>query len=365
MYQPIQRCAVVSRRSGVRIVGLGIGLLALAWSLPAYAIGPDYQTITPQDDSVVSVLINAVIGSGVGTFNGTGEIVANTMGADDNGFFEILTADHVVSTTGTMAGAVRPNLGIAFDNDPVTPPLAGASTFNDLNAVNVYRLGSTGTEDIAVMNVDYGTYNPAYNADVISLTPAYSLDDDTIVPEVSDFSDIGYGNQGNLVAGGYQAQGVYGVQRFLTDTISNIVPNFAGPGGYTYNSAQFTVKNPFNIAQAGTGTIFDGDSGSPMLSGDSVNTTVDVPESDYTDYDGPTAMSYYTDDEFAVATFGTITAGGFIAFGNTDGGVALDQADINWILLHGTEDYLPEPTALVLLPAAMLLALRRNRRAAA
>jgi hypothetical protein len=364
MHQSILRSAVVSRRFGLKVLGLGVGLLALAWSLPAYASGPDYQTVNPTYDSVVQVLYNAVVGSGVGTFNGTGEIVQNTEGADDNGFFEILTADHVVSATGTFAAGVLPNLGISFGNDPVTPPLAGASTFNDYNAVNVWRWGSTGTEDIAVMNVDYGTYNPAYNADVISLTPAYHLDsNNNIVQDMNYFSDIGFGNQGKLAAGKYVAQGNYGTQRFLTDSISNIAANFAGPGGYTYNSDQFTVKNPQNIAQAGTGAGFDGDSGSPMLTSDPVNVTINVPNTPYTNYNGNTPMSYYTDDESAVFTFGPNTLPN-IAFGSTEGGVALSQADINWIMLHGTEAYLPEPTALILLPAAMLLALRRNRRAA-
>src|SRR4051812_22518735 len=69
----------------------------------ALAIGPAAQTISPTYDSVVRVLINANLSGGQGFMEGTGSVVANT-NVNGSGYLWVLTADHVVSSTGMYQG---------------------------------------------------------------------------------------------------------------------------------------------------------------------------------------------------------------------------------------------------------------------
>jgi hypothetical protein len=226
------------------------------------ASGPQYQTVTFAPGT--RQLYDAGLGGGIGFMNGSGCIVGNT-NVGGVGYYAVLTADHVISTAGQGA-AVRNKIGMALGN---SPDAGAAATGNSAwtQAATWYRGGSTGSKDMALMNVPYGAYNAANNANVVSLTPAYHLDGSgNPVLDITNFSDIGYGNEGriDLVNSRYNPQGKYGTQRFITDQLSGI-GLYNSPGGYSYLAVQFTIKNPKPVGNAGTGAGHDADSGSPMF----------------------------------------------------------------------------------------------------
>ncbi|HWX21638.1 MAG TPA: hypothetical protein VN578_17175 [Candidatus Binatia bacterium] len=310
------------------------GLLLLVQSA-ALAIGPAGQTIAPQYDNVVRVLVlDTSLPDGEGFFNGTGSVVAN-QNVGGQGMLWVLTADHVISTGGPT-GAARSGIGFAFGN---SPDAGGAATGNSAYYNNsyaqvgsIFRGGSTGVEDLALYGVDYGAYNAALTT--VSLVPATAF---------FNFSDIGYGNQGNLVAGGYQAQGKYGTQRYFNQKVGTFKLTYTTADGYTMETAEFQIQNPTDAsAPAGSGAALDADSGSPWFSSANNGT-------------------YYKNNEFAVLS--GIKGGptnGLFAFGQTEYAVSLSQQDVNWVYAS-----VPEPgPALALLGLVSTWFALRSRRAA-
>jgi len=358
MGQVIKCQGARTRNTGVWLASL---LIVAGSAQLALAIGPANQTISPQDNSVVRLLDGSATGNAAGAnFDGTGSIIDN-MDINGQGWFCVLTADHVVSSTGAQGGALANSVGIAFGNSANNN---GSSAYLVANQSKIFRGGVGGLEDLAVVGVPYGAFNPAFNSYAISLQVAGS-------PTNQLFSDIGFGNQGNLTPTGYQAQGLYGTQRFLNDAIDTITPVQAQPGGYTYAAALWTIDNPNGAgAHIGSGSAFDADSGSPYFA-ISNGASALVTNLVFQNTTNNTTVFYNTDGEFAVHTFGsgttnmppsTIANQTFKAFGNTNGGVALFQPEINWI---ETECALvPEPSSVTLVifgMAGLFLARRRAR----
>jgi hypothetical protein len=317
------------------------------------AIGPQDQTVNPTFDAVVRILYDkpGSQDAGDGYFNGTGTIIGNH-NINGMGVLCVLTADHVVSTTGMFGGALVSKPGIAFGN---SNKVSGNSPYTQ--SINVMRNGPTGTSDYAVMGVPYGAFNTDYTALVRNLVTASSF---------FEFSDIGYGNEGKLVDqfpppgnDGYQRIDSYGTQRYLNDKIDTIATpasNFTSIG-YTYTEAAiWYIDNPSDpLAHAGSGTTYDADSGSPYFSTE-------------LDFDESKGIYYFTNNQFAVHT-GTDLANnpnnspnGYKAFGVQNFGVALTQADITWI--HRACDLVtvPEPGSFVLLAMVMFVPFRLRRK---
>jgi hypothetical protein len=320
------------------------------------AIGPDDQLVTPTFDAVVRILYDnpGNQDAGDGYFNGTGTIIGNH-NVNGDGVLCVLTADHVVSTTGRFGGGLVSKPGIAIGNSTKD---SGNSPYTQ--ALNVMRYGPTGTSDYAVMGVKYGAFNPDYTPLVRNLITASSF---------FRFSDIGYGNEGKLVdqfppAGndGYQNQSRYGTQRYMNDkidTFATTASNFTSIG-YNYTEAAiWYIDNPSDpLASPGSGTTFDADSGSPYFSSE-------------LDFDESKGISYFTNNQFAVHTGTNLSNNpngapqGYKAFGVQNFGVALTQADIVWIERACDLVAVPEPgcfTLLVVLMLAPLRPLRRSKR---
>ena len=344
----MNRLAKLTRRGLVA----GVLLSFLSTSAQTRAIGPQNQLIDPTFDAVVRVLYDnpGQQDDGDGYMNGTGTIIDHhNVGGE--GVLCVLTADHVVSKTGTFGGALVDKPGIAFGNSAKD---SGNSPYWVANP-NVQRYGANGTSDYAVLSVKYGAYNPDYDTLVRDLIPASSF---------FDFTVIGYGNEGQLVDqfpppgdDGYQSQGVYGTQRYMNDKVSTYATEAANFSaiGYTYlEAAIWYIDDPFAAGSAdGSGTTFDADSGSPYFS------------SEFAD-DGANDIFYLTNNQFGVHT-GTIldnnppgSPAGYKAFGVENYGVALTQADIDWI--HSAcLRLIPEPNSLTLMLVAVVAAGWRRR----
>jgi len=317
---------------------LAVAIVALAPLQVARAIGPDNQTLNPTEDSVVRVLFNnpGNQDAGDGYMNGTGSIIGNH-NIDGVGWLCVLTADHVISTNGKKSGGIVNAPGIAFGN---AAKVSGNSPYFAGQVLG--RFSTNGTSDIAVVGVPYGAYNPAYNNLVVNLVSASGF---------FYFTDIGYGNEGKLVTGGYQAQNKYGTERFLNDKIGTFEANYTRDG-YTFEGAEWYVTDPTDPNHIpGSGTTFDADSGSPYFSS-------------ATNFDEGTGLSYTTDNQFAVHSgirfaASTNNPAPTIAFGSTLIGDALTGNDIVWI--NNLCDAVPEPSAAVLTTVGVLVIFRWRR----
>lgn len=300
----------------------------------ALAIGPSNQVISPTYDRVVRVLKDVGLGGGVGFMEGTGSVVGN-QNVNGNGYLWVLTADHVVSSNGTRTGATAAGLGLAFGNSPTN---SGNSTYfasATADASHVFRGGTTGFKDMALVGINYGAYDSAKSSLVVNLVSNGAF---------IDFSDIGYGNQGNLVAGGYQAQNSYGTERYFTERITWSNANWADPQGYIYPAWGFQILGPGDseAVGGGGGAALDADSGSPWFS---------------TGFNG----SYFTTGQFAILTgINSAPVNGLFPFTATERALALSNADINWI---NSIVGVPEPgTFAVIILAIVPVACRPGRR---
>lgn len=300
---------------------------------PSLAIGPSNQTISPTYDSVVRVLLDVGLPGGQGFFEGTGSVVGNT-NRNGQGYLWILTADHVVSSTGAFGGNLANGIGIAFGNSPTS---SGNSVYYQnakANPADIFRYGSTGHQDLTVFGINYGAFDPAKSALAVSLAPAANF-----LP----FSDIGFGNEGVATANGFQAQDRYGTQRYFNESINSLAANFP-VAGYIYTAAKFAVEKPGDDGvPAGNGAALDADSGSPMFSGG---------------FNG----TYYTNNQFAVlAGVQPAPDNGLFAYNSTEFGVALNAATINWVY---SSISVPEPGTIGIVLIVLVGALHRRRRAA-
>ncbi len=305
----------------------------------ALGIGPENQTLTPTFDGVVRMLYNNGNADGTGYMNGTGTIVDN-VNVNGQGWLCVLTADHVVSQTGTRTGATVSQPGIAFGNSAVD---SGDSLYIKATPEQVYRRGPNGLIDIALLGINYGAFDANYTPLVRNLVTASAF---------FDFTDIGYGNEGKRVAGGYQAQNRYGTERYFNEKIVTFNTTFSALG-YTYDSAQYFVQDPTaNTAPAGSGTTFDADSGSPYFTTEA-------------DFDEANGFSYFTNNQFAVHTGSTPVGNppaGFKPDGSRQWSVALSAADLQWIAESCA--LVPEPGCVGILIVWGAVSVAWRRRAA-
>jgi hypothetical protein len=318
-------------RRNLSSISFGIMLMVLGClSAIAGEIGPQNQTINPTFDGVVRVLHDGGLGRGIGTFDGTGSIIAN-INNNGQGVLYVLTCDHVVSTKGPDDPTAK-SPGIAFGNSPGN---TGNSAY--MKAAKVFRPnfnnGPT-RNDIAVLRINYGAFNRAFTVLVRNLVPANNI--------TTNLSTIGYGEQANLAATGYQGQNLYGTERYFNQNVTEY-ELVATELGYVYNAAEWTVNNPANAGNIpGSGVALRGYSGSPAFR------SMFVP-------DPANNLNYLTDNEFAVLSlirpaYGT-TPDRIAVFGSTQISVALDNADITWIRGVST---IPEPTSAYLLGFGIL-----------
>jgi hypothetical protein len=299
----------------------------------ALGIGPDNQTLNPTLDGVVRVLFDNNLGGGVGEFVGTGSLIDNR-NVNGQGWLCVLTADHVVSSDDTPSGATVKSPGIALGNSNNT---TGNSAY--LPAGPVFRRGPTGRVDIALLGVNYGPFSAGYTPLVRKLVAANNFS--------QYFSAIGYGEEGQVVAGGFQAQHRNGTQRYLNEH-ADFVSNYSSLG-YLYNAARWRTNDPNDpmVTVKGTGATFGGDSGAPYFS----NTQM---------HDESNDIYYLTNDQFAVHT-ASDRGPDFKPFGTMNYGVALDDADLQWI--HDSCMAVPEPAAGTILIVLMIRLIAHRRRA--
>jgi len=337
-------------RCAIRVGALAALVVSYA-AIPSGAIGPHTQTIAPTFDAVVRVLYDnpGKQAPGDGYFNGTGTIIGNE-NLDGRGCLCVLTADHVLSTTGQFGGALVSKPGIAFGNS--AKPLSGDSPYL-VARPQVRRYGASGTSDLAVMGVPYGAFNAAYDMLVRNVVSASAF---------FYFSAIGYGEEGRLVdsdgvggVDGYQGQRRYGIQRYFNDNIGSFQANFNFIG-YTYEAAHWFIDNPNDpTAIQGSGTTFGADSGSPYFTTELM-----------TDLNND-ILEFYTNNLFAVHTGPAATQqfGGmpYKPFGFNNFGVALTPADVEWIRQSCALVTIPEPTTgwLFLFGVIVTTAIRRHK----
>lgn len=324
------------------------GMASLAFfavSITAFAIGPHDQRVTPNFDAVVRVLFNnnnANPNNAFGTFNGTGAVIDYKV-VNGQSWICVLTADHVVSKNGTAAGADIFQPGIAFNDSPDDTGDGGYG-----KAAILKRAGPTKKWDLAVLGIKVSASNYFPRACLAN-------------PNCTNFSIIGYGNEGRIdnVNGGYQPQGKYGKQRYMNSGVRRYFANYSLFGGYMNNVVEYEVVNPATSILPGTGTPFDADSGSPYL------TTAPFT-------DTAKNIAYYRDTIFAVhhGTDRGANAGpnGFKAWaGNPNGwsttmnyGVHLNQEYLDWIRMQCA--MVPEPATLTAMTLGTLVLAARRRR---
>lgn len=356
--------------------------MALAF-MTAPASGPDNQFgyLTP----VVRVFYNR---DGMNQMAGTGTIIDNH-NVNGQGFFCVLTADHVVAAGGP-GGNVRNGLGIAFGQlQGVDPTGYFPNNGNFMAGSLVGRLGPTGFVDLAVLAIPYGAYNPNYDQYVMGLAGAEMNVGDA-------FSSAGYGRVGTRliqnfqwpnrpgipVGGGNYWNGFDGMasdqtQRFYYNSVNSkpIIDNNAlaprgipgdlvdpersvepYPGseppdgifdnprqGYTYDGLQYDLTNPtMPNAVVGEGIGYGGDSGAPYMIWSGGRQVIA----------GVHTYGYYLNDP----TTGNPTQ--MKLWGFEGGGVNMTGAYRGWVVRQC--EAVPEPASMLALAGGLALLLRKR-----
>lgn len=302
----------------------------------AFAGAPDLQTWS--NTGVVRIVVNN------NRFNGSGTIIANKVDEFGFGWLCILTADHVVSTTGAAAGATYGTIGIDTGNGAnanlVATPLANASF--------VARKAGAAV-DLAVLGVRYGVFDAAYNASVREVFTYGSGE--------RDITSIGYGSSGTYVPqkGYARTPNSWQTQRY----VNNKAETFAVRtpfGGYTFDAMEWDVDAPSTgTSVVGEGTILDGDSGgavffseptmdnrfnpAPMVFGNKL-----IGVNSYAQID-------YADPEYT---------GGLVRWGYINGAVKITPAYKAWIDQQCMT--VPEPTSMTALGLGAIALLRRRKK---
>lgn len=316
---------------------------AVAWLLvmstataTVYASGPANQTSNLAH--AVRVMINRNATTGFSSMNGSGSIIAN-LNRNGQGWFCVLTADHVVSSTGTAAGATHANLGVAYGNSPTN----SGDGLSDPATV-VFRKVDAAV-DLAVLGVHYGTYNAAFNNRVASLW-------DPLSPDPQIFAAFGYGARGDDDPANNQwlRTPTYGTQRFWAASC-NAIANVSPFGGYTFQGVSWDVIGAGAAnAVSGQGISYDGDSGSGYMSDSLMNIG---------------GKNVYTNKIFAVHSYGTTLfnatyPNGYTPYGRVNGGVYLNAAYLQWV--RAKCDLVPEPASFAALGLGFIAFARRRKK---
>lgn len=336
-------------RSVLRLLAASIPLSLIG---TAMAIGPDNQVvggaIGSQWGGVVRILLNTNVGANTGSFNGTGTIIGN-VNQQGQGWYCILTADHVVSTNGpgdpTAAGigAVQMNsVGNGGDDGVAAWPVMSGYAIRTKSL-----FGAASAVDLALVAVNYGAYNAGNDIFVRNLVNDNSH---------RTFSIIGFGQEARRVATGYQGVGNYGTQRYENNVVNRYAPNFSN-GGYTYDAVTSKIIFDPGTVFPGTGAAYDGDSGAPLFTSGVAS-------------EPGQGISYYAYDVFGVHQGGQGRGAGrqFRDYGMDQyhvwlGGTTGTHDGQNYIShINRVCGMVPEPSTLVALSLGALALLRRRRK---
>lgn len=316
--------------------------------------------------SVVEMMKNQTPLS-INDYVGTGSVIDKWIYTDfhddvqpQTGYFCVITAAHNFPKSGYISFGDAGAVGVGDGRD-----------FHRI--VKIHLGGSTGTKDLALAIVEYGTPDAFFNnVSPLGLWNApVGVSDTDLAGNFSeylggfDFTEIGYGNTGTRFPAvppaapqtGWTPVNSAGTQRFQNETIDSLTPNNV-KGAYTYLSVDWTTNFP--AAGSGEGSSFPGDSGGPYL----VSALETLAINGLLDIDGNPLpaqnIDLHTDTIFAVHTFGN-NLNPQLFGAKPHGGVVLTADDIQWITNNCQT--IPEASTIVMVGLGVAaIALGRYRR---
>ena len=275
--------------------------------------------------------------------NGTGSVIDKHVDEFGNGWFCVLTADHVTAAGGRYIGFGNGN------------PQAGNRMFGNPQGDLLHSFSAQGL-DLAVLGVPYGGPPDAFFNSIIPLSMiiGYNSPND-LTNSRAVFTEIGYGDTGDPGvdtdgSGGLTSYTSYGVKRYQNNRFERSQIKPYGSGNYT--SIEWDYDNPAGaFATPGEGSSYAGDSGGPYFMTDGIGP------------DSPNGHQHdiTTNGIVAVHTYGDNT-NFHNYFGHPDhvasGGVFLTTAIVNAIRTEC--ESIPEPAGLCLIVIG-LIAMRKRR----
>lgn len=317
--------------------------LSVAAASVAFAGGPVNQLSS--NNGTVRILVsnantNFATDAGV-AFNGSGTVIDHK-NINGQGWICILTADHVLSTTASAAGASFQSIGIGSGNS--ANPNGSSSGFK----ANMVMRSAARRTDIAVLGVNYGTFNAAFNQFKRTVW------DGTGTPTAftgegfgAEMTDDSANSRWNRVAN-YGVRRRWNMNGFTISAGANATFN-------DYDGSQTIEWKPKAVGSMtslnGHGQGADGDSGGAYFVGDPETITTTL---------GTT--TYYRSSIFGTQSFGSFINGNAndgVAYGSRWGGVYLNAANRTWIQQQCSA--VPEPTSIAALAAGLTLLLRKKR----
>jgi hypothetical protein len=335
----------------------------------AVATGPNQQTLpwlAPQSQTLNGV-VQVYKENGAGTIagSGTGSIIGRKIDANGDGWFCVLTANHVVENS--------PRRSIALGDRQTAPVRPGRVGGGD----NWYIAHPT--LDIALVAVKWGQPDGFFNnLQLLTLAPQNVND---MVTNHMQFSQLGYGRSGSFVQGGLQTDNPVEDlsarnKRFQNNRIERTRNNVVTDSrGVAYTGVEFTFDRPAETGfLAAEGLSYVGDSGGPYLgygsfanNGSFYTSTEEFTRPD--DADGTVVpdwagglMEVKNQGIIAVHTFGNSNgaAGALSPYGSTGGGIPITNDLAFWITNH-CENVIPAPTTAGAMAFGLLFAARRRR----
>lgn len=282
--------------------------------------------------------------SDVGSSIGSGVLIGNKR-VGDNGWLIVLTADHVISTTGAHDGATRANIGIGIGSAAAGSSTGFATSF-------VSRSGPNRRVDIAVMAHNYGAFNANFNGQVRSIKAT-----DPARPP-SSFTGVGYGMglEADANRRAWMTNNDIGQRRFYnvgSFTISAQNEEFFG--GYRNRVIRHIAADPRSPnTPSGFGVPYKGDSGCPYFT-----------ETERVQRVGTQDIGTWANGVFGIhhgSVFRTENGAPVgINYGSDQWGVYLDQG--NRQRIQQQVEAVPEPSTLIALGFGTLCWLRRRPKA--
>jgi hypothetical protein len=332
------------------------------------ATGPNQQTIPWL--APVGQTLNGVVqvfdenGSGAIIGGGTGSIIGRSIDRNGDGWFCVLTANHVVEK-----GASR---SIAL-GDRQSSPVRNGRVGSGSNWYIAHP-----SLDIALVAVKWGQPDAFFNGlNLLTLAPQSVTD---MVDRHVQFTEIGYGRSGSFVQGGLQTDNPVEPltarnKRFQNNRIERSRNNVASDNrGVQYTGVEFTFDRPAaNGFLAAEGLSYVGDSGGPYLANGTFSnnggffTSVGAFERP-DDADGTVVpdwagglMEVKNQGIIAVHTYGNSNgaAGALSAYGSRGGGVPITNDLAFWITNH-CMNVIPAPTSAAGLVLGLFAARRRR-----